>query len=109
MTLSRITGFGRALSKGHYSIPKNIKGDLAIWRLTLVPGFRSVKSSVVPAGTSIFESTIVAQDFFDAMADAQSLNVQVARLARSVSSGAAAGAADTAAAPNRRSPSVIKE
>lgn len=37
--------------------------------LTVVPSFRSLRSSVTPEGTATFDSTIVAQDFCDLLAE----------------------------------------
>jgi hypothetical protein len=66
-----------------------------------VPEVRPVGSSVVPEGTAMLSSTIVAHDFLDLLADAALVNVHVARLARS-------GAAEIIAAPVlRRSPRVL--
>jgi hypothetical protein len=77
-----------------------------------VPEFSPVMSSVVPEGTAILSSTIVAQDFLDLLAEAALVKVHVARLARSgaaVGSGAAAGAAETNAAPAmRKSPRAVE-
>lgn len=78
-----------------------------------MPEFRPVRSSVVPEGTAMLSSTIVAQDVLDLLADAALVNVHVARLAMSgaaVGSGAAAGAAETNAAPAlRKSPRAVEK
>ncbi len=67
----------------------------------------------MPEGTAMLSSTIVAHDFLDLLADAALVNVHVARLARSgaaVGAGAAAGAAETNAAPAlRRSPRLVEK
>jgi hypothetical protein len=75
--------------------------------LTWVPEFNSVISRVVPGGTAIFESTVVAQEVLDLLAEAASVKLHVARFARSgaaVGAGPAAGAAETTVVPARRSP-----
>lgn len=37
--------------------------------LTVVPSFRSLRSSVTPEGTATFDNTIVAHDFCDLLAE----------------------------------------
>lgn len=58
-------------------------------RLTVVPSFRSLRSSVTPEGTATFESTMVAHDFCDLLAeDAPFEPEKVQVVARSSSLGA---------------------
>lgn len=64
--------------------------------LTCVPEVNFVRSRVSPAGTSILSSTIVAQDFFDALTAEAAVNVHdAARLSRFASGEAVTAGAGT--------------
>jgi Fe-S cluster assembly iron-binding protein IscA len=62
---------------------------LIVSMLTVVPSFKSLRSSVTPEGTATFESTMVAHDFCDLLADDAPLEPEkVQVVARSSSLGA---------------------
>ena len=64
--------------------------DTAI--LTWVPSFSFVRSRVVPDGTVMPDTTIVAQDFFEALTAEAAVNIHDARFSRrSPISGAGVG------------------
>jgi hypothetical protein len=74
---------------------------------TVVPSARSLRSSVVPAGTATFDKTIVEQVFCAAIAEAAPVapeKVQLARFSRVLDgaiTGSATGEAITSAAEAR--------
>jgi hypothetical protein len=69
-------------------------------KTTWVPELSPVMSRVVPDGTVMPDSTIVAQDFFDLEAEAALVNVHVvalfSRFGAAVGSGAAAATGEAA-------------